>query len=72
MITKLLSKILGTANERQLHRMEPVVEKINALEPAMVALTDDELTAKTNEFRARLTQGETFRLPIARSICCCS
>ncbi len=58
MITKILSKILGTANERHLRRMEPVVAQINALEPTMVALSDDQLAAKTNEFRARYTQGE--------------
>jgi len=58
MITQILSKILGTANDRQLRRQEPIVEQINALEPAMVALADDQLTAKTNEFRARYARGE--------------
>lgn len=57
MITKILSKLLGTANERQLRRMKPIVEKINAFEPHMVKLSDQELTAKTNEFRKRLDQG---------------
>lgn len=60
MITTLLSKIIGTANERQLRKLYPVVDKINTLEPAMEALSDEELGAKTNEFRARLAQGETL------------
>ncbi len=60
MITKLLSKILGTANERQLRKMQPTVKKINDLEPTIQALSDEQLGAKTNEFRERLTQGETL------------
>lgn len=60
MITMLLSKIIGTANERQLRKLHPTVGKINALEPVMEALSNEELGAKTNEFRARLAQGETL------------
>jgi preprotein translocase subunit SecA len=60
MITKILSKILGTANERQLRNLQPIVQQINALEPAIAALPDDQLAAKTNEFRARYAQGESL------------
>jgi len=60
MITKILSIILGTANTRQLRHMRPIVERINALEPRMEALDDAQLSAKTNEFRERLNQGETL------------
>ncbi len=60
MITKLLSTILGTANERQLRKMQPTVVKINDLEPAMQALSDEQLLEKTNEFRKRLTGGEAL------------
>jgi len=60
MITKLLSKIIGTADERKLRNMRPTVKKINDLEPAMEALSDEELGAKTVEFRERLAQGETL------------
>ena len=60
MITKLLSTILGTENERQLKRLQPTVAKINTFEPQMVSLSDEQLAEKTNEFRRRLTQGESL------------
>lgn len=60
MIAGILAKILGTANARELRRMQPIVDKINALESVMVASTDEELKAKTNEFRQRLSAGETL------------
>ena len=58
MITQVLSKIFGTANERQLKRLQPIVAKINALEPTIQKLSDEELGEKTNEFRRRLQEGE--------------
>jgi preprotein translocase subunit SecA len=51
-------KLFGTENDRKLRRMRPVVEKINALEPAFEKLTDGELKAKTDEFRGRVKDGE--------------
>ncbi len=60
MIARILSIILGTDNARQLRKFEPIVKKINALEPAMQALTDEQLAAKTNEFRKQLSQGKTL------------
>ncbi len=60
MITKILSKIIGTANERKLRRMQPIVQKINAFEPEMIALSDEQLAAKTNEFRERFNKGATL------------
>jgi preprotein translocase subunit SecA len=53
---KALTKIFGTANERAIKRVLPVVASIGALEPAMQGLSDDQLRAKTVEFRARITQ----------------
>jgi preprotein translocase subunit SecA len=50
----------GTAVERILKQLQPTVDAINALEPAMVKLTDTELAAKTVEFRHRLAGGETL------------
>jgi preprotein translocase subunit SecA len=50
----ILTKIFGTANDRVLKRLWPVVAQINALEPAMKQLSDEELRAKTVEFRARI------------------
>jgi len=60
MFTKILSKIIGSANERQLRKLMPFVQKINALEPTISALTDDQLAAKTLEFKERLARGATL------------
>ena len=54
MINTLLGKVFGTKNERELKRLMPQVEAINALEPQMQQLSDDELRAKTDEFRQRI------------------
>jgi len=51
---KLLTKIFGTANERIIKKLLPVVAAINALEPAVKQLSDEELRAKTVEFKARI------------------
>jgi len=51
-----LTKIIGSKNDRELKRMRPLVERINAFEPAVSALSDAELRAKTDEFRARIRQ----------------
>ncbi len=58
MIARILAKILGTNNERQLRRLRPLVEKINGLEPEITILTNEQLTAKTNEFRQQLSHGK--------------
>jgi preprotein translocase subunit SecA len=58
MITKVLTKIFGSRNSRLLKAMQWQVERINALEPGIVALSDDVLRAKTAEFKTRLSQGE--------------
>ena len=50
----ILTKIFGTANDRVLKRLWPVVAQINSLEPALKQLSDEELRAKTVEFRARI------------------
>jgi preprotein translocase subunit SecA len=60
MVMKLLSKIFGTRNERLIGRMAKVVTKINAHEPAIKALSDEALQAKTAEFRQRLKSGESL------------
>ena len=60
MLDTLLAKVVGTQNERELKRLRPLVAEIGALEPAIQALTDEQLRAKTAEFRARLAQGETL------------
>jgi preprotein translocase subunit SecA len=60
MIDKLLAKVIGTQNERELKRLAPVVAEINAKEPAIQALSDEELRAKTAEFRLRVENGESL------------
>jgi len=59
MLTQLLTKVLGSKNERELKRLRKLVTRINALEPEMEALNDEGLKGKTQEFRTRLEQGET-------------
>lgn len=60
MLLNLLTKVFGSRNERVLKMMRKRVEKINALEPAMVALSDEELKAKTAEFKQRITSGSSL------------
>ncbi len=56
MINALVAKVFGTKNEREVKRLMPQVEAINALEPAMKKLSDAELRTKTDEFRARVQE----------------
>ncbi|HIF9093549.1 TPA: preprotein translocase subunit SecA [Photobacterium damselae] len=60
MLSKLLTKIIGSRNDRTLRRMRKIVDQINKLEPQFESLQDEELKAKTAEFRSRLEQGETL------------
>ena len=57
---KLTEKIFGTHSDREVKRIEPIVKKIEELRPAMQALSDEELKAKTPEFKKRLSAGETL------------
>jgi preprotein translocase subunit SecA len=56
LINTLLGKVFGTKNERVVKSLRPKVDAINALEPQIQALTDDQLRAKTDEFRQRIQQ----------------
>ena len=56
----LFSKIMGTHSQRELKRIYPIVDKIEALSPAMEKLSDEELRDKTSAFKERLAQGETL------------
>ena len=60
MIVKLLSKMFGSRNERILSRLHKAVSDISAFEPALQALSDSALQAKTGEFRERLASGQTL------------
>ncbi|MEW6357224.1 MAG: preprotein translocase subunit SecA [Planctomycetota bacterium] len=57
---KGLRRVFGSRNERLLKEMEPTLDRINALEPEMMALSDGQLAAKTGEFKDRLARGETL------------
>ncbi|MGE4056714.1 MAG: preprotein translocase subunit SecA, partial [Vicinamibacterales bacterium] len=60
MIQTLLAKVFGTQNERELKRIAPIVSDVADLEPALQALSDEGLRARTTEFRERLAAGETL------------
>jgi preprotein translocase subunit SecA len=60
MLDTLLAKVVGTQNERELKRLRPLVAEIGALEPSIQSRSDEQLRAKTAEFRVRLAQGETL------------
>ncbi len=60
MISNILTRIFGSRNERLLKQYAQVVRQINGLEPAMAALSDDDLRGKTAEFRSRIAAGETL------------
>jgi preprotein translocase subunit SecA len=60
MIQTILSKIVGTQNERDLKKLRPIVGQVGAFEPSIEALSDDQLRGKTAEFRTRIANGETL------------
>ena len=57
MINVLLKQIFGSKNDREIKRMRPLVGQINAFEPTVSLRTDQQLGAKTDEFRKRLADG---------------
>lgn len=60
MLESLIKKIFGDPNAKELKNIQPLVEKINALEPEMEKLSSANLQAKTQEFKLRLQKGETL------------
>ena len=56
----LFEKMFGTHSEREVKRIMPLVEKIESLRPTMIELSDEELRAKTTEYKKRLEEGETL------------
>jgi preprotein translocase subunit SecA len=70
MIGKVLKKIFGSKNERELKRLGKLVVGINAFEPALEKLSDSELANKTIEFRARLEKGETLDQLLPEAFAC--
>ncbi|MBW2107217.1 MAG: preprotein translocase subunit SecA [Deltaproteobacteria bacterium] len=60
MIGKVLQKVFGSKNERELRKLQPLVDEINRLEPQVQALSDQELKAKTLQFRQQIDQGASL------------
>ncbi|MBA4289827.1 MAG: preprotein translocase subunit SecA [Pseudomonas sp.] len=60
MFAPLLKKLFGSKNEREVKRMLKAVQSVNAFEEQLIALSDEQLRAKTEEFKARLAKGETL------------
>ena len=56
----ILEKIFGNYSEKEVKRIRPIVDKINSLEPEFTSLTDEQLRAKTDEYKERLANGETL------------
>ncbi|ACN15759.1 SecA [Desulforapulum autotrophicum HRM2] len=60
MVLNFLTRVFGSSNERAVKRLQPLVDKINALEPRFQKLTDNELAETTASFKLRLANGETL------------
>jgi len=60
MVLGLLKKVFGTRNDREVKRIQVIVDRINQLEGSIGKLSDDQLLAKTCEFKARLKEGTTL------------
>ncbi len=60
MFTSILGAIAGDYNQRQLNKIQPLVKKINELDKEWDSLTDEQIKAKTPEFKKRLEAGETL------------
>ena len=71
MIDTLLNKIFGSKNERELKRMRPLVAEIGAKEPALTRLSDQELSAKTEDFKKRLADGTTLDMLLPETFAVC-
>ncbi len=60
MFSAILQKVIGTKNERELKKLQPIVDSINSLESSFSSLSDSQLAAKTDEFKSRLLKGESL------------
>ena len=60
MLGTIAKTLFGSSNERYVKSLQPIIRKINAFEPQMQALGDDDLAAQTLRFRERLAGGETL------------
>ncbi len=71
MVMKVLQKVFGTKHEREMKRLQPIIQQINSFENQLKSLSDDQLKAKTPEFKQRLANGQTLDdlLPEAFAVC---
>lgn len=71
MIQKIFAKVFGTSHQREMKKIQPIVNKINSLEAEMQNLSDEQLQNKTKEFQERLKKGQTVNeiLPEAFAVC---
>src|SRR5262245_8939066 len=69
MLQSLLAKVVGTQNERDLKKLRPIVAEVNALEPAIQALSDEQLRAKAVELRQRLASDDTLDDGLPEAFC---
>ena len=60
MVKDLAKKIFGSRNQREIKRIRPLVDRVNALEAQTSALSQEQLAAKTIEFKERVAKGETL------------
>ncbi len=60
MLTSLLSKIFGTKNDREIKKLQPIVQRINDFEPIIEALSDADLAQKTNQFKEQISRGASL------------
>src|SRR3954466_12010980 len=67
----LLTQIFGSRNQRLIKQYQKTVREINALEPVIEKLSDEQLQAKTPEFKARLEQGETLDAILVEAFAVC-
>ena len=73
MLGALAKRLFGTVNDRTLKRLDGEIAAINELEPSLEALSDEELRGRTDQFRARIANGETvedvYKRQVDRSVC---
>ena len=60
MVISLLKKVFGTRNDREVKRIQVIVDQVNLLESSINKLSDDKLRSKTGEFKSRLKEGATI------------
>lgn len=71
MVSKILTRLFGTKHERDMKKLRPLIEQINALEAGMKSLSDAELQAKTPHFKERIAKGESLDAILPEAFAAC-